>query len=428
LAEILVQESLSEFLISESDPSAGHYDAAFWSLTILGAALAAVLYASAPLVAKSYGQHSVQGLMQALSVTVILVAPSAVPVAILRRNLKFPYLSARIVAGVVAGGVVGIWMALNGYGVWSLVGQRVSYILTNAVFAWIAVPWRPGFASSRQEFRDVLAFGSTVLGLRGADIARVQIPTIIIGATLGPQTLGLFWIAWRLVEIASFLIMSPLRMVSQPAFARLVHQGVNPAGLLLDISRLSGLISFPAFFGLSIFAEPVLGVMFGSKWLGAAPILSVIAFVGVILCIEMVNQSFCLAAGRVRAITIVAWFEVGLAAGLIWVFSRQGIAAMSIAFVASFYVLWIVRIWIVSSIAEVPLRLLLGIHVMPLLGAGMMAAVVQWATAPFASYSGVGLLAGGVLLGIVFFGAYSALFMRDRLMLLRSFIVQADPK
>ena len=55
LAEVLVRESLSEFLISEASPGAGHYDAAFWSLTILGAGLAAALYGIAPLVAIFYG-------------------------------------------------------------------------------------------------------------------------------------------------------------------------------------------------------------------------------------------------------------------------------------------------------------------------------------------------------------------------------------
>jgi len=426
LAEVLVRESLSEFLISGDDPTVGHHNAAFWSLIALGGLLASALYLAAPFLAAAYGQDAVSGLMQALSVTVLLVAPSAVPVAILRRSLQFKSLALRIVAGVIAGGVVGIWMALNGFGVWALVGQRVVFVLVNAIFAWIAVPWRPGFTARKQDFRDVLSFGTTVLGLRGAEIARVQLSTVIIGATLGPQILGLFSIAWRLVEIASFLIITPLRMVSQPAFAGLARAGGNPAGLLLDISRLSGLIAFPAFFGLSIFAAPVLDLMFGAKWQNAAPIMSIIAFVGVYLSVEMVNQSFCLAAGRARALTMIAWVEVALGGAMIWAVSGIGITAMSTAFVASFFVLWIVRLRIVAGIAGIALSSLLTIHLLPILGATVMTVVILATNALFADAPATALMLGGILLGLATFGLFSALFMRDRLALFWSFLAPSE--
>ncbi len=104
---------------------------------------------------------------------------------------------------------------------------------------------------------------------------------------------------------------------------------------LLDISRLSGLAAFPAFFGLATLSEPLLLLVFGPQWVGAAPVLSVLAMIGAYLCIEKVNQSFCLAAGKAGAVTLLSWVEVVLASGLIWLGSRWGITAVGAAFLLS---------------------------------------------------------------------------------------------
>ncbi len=421
LAEFLVRESLTEYLITAEQPSAGHHNAAFWSLLGLGAALTVWLIALSGLVATFYGQAQVRDLMQALSATVLLVAVGAVPVAMLRRSLKFRSLAVRAVCGVVAGGVVAVWMALHGYGVWSLVAQRLVQVSTNTVLAWLAVSWRPGLAGSRREYKDILGFGSTVLGLRAAQVARIQVPMVIIGATLGPVTLGLFSLAWRLVEIASFLVMTPIRMVSQPAFAALSRQGHKATDLLVDISRLSGLAAFPAFVGLALLSQPVLALMFGEQWLGAAPILSIIAVVGIYLSIEMVHQSFCLAAGRARAVAVIAWLEVAFGAGLIWGLAGLGVGAMSWAFVASFLALWIVRYRIVSQIGAVDVRSLLMIQLAPFIGALMMAVGVIAVRHLTSALPDLAVVVLASLTGAGIFAVFTRLFMRDRIQLLQSF-------
>lgn len=421
LCEVLVRESLTEYLISGETPRPGHMNAAFWMLLGLGAALMVILVLLAGLVADFYDQPLVATLIRLLSVTVFLVALGAVPTAILRRELRFKSLAVRAVAGVVAGGIVALWMALNGYGVLSLVAQRVVQVATNAVLAWAAVSWRPGLKVSKQESNDILGFGSAVLSLRAAEIARVQVPMVIIGATLGPTMLGLFSIAWRLVEIGSFLIMTPLRMVSQSAFAVLRRGGENAADLLTDILRISGMIAFPAFCGLAILATPVLAVLFGDKWLEAAPILAIIAIIGSYQSVELVHRSYCLAAKHAKDIAIISWVEVCLGGLLIWWASKWGIVEMSLLFVASFFSLWLARIYIVSRLSEIRIMDLLLIHRVPLIGAILMSIVVLYTAQSLGALPPVALIAGSALTGITVYVGYVYLFMRERIVLLRSF-------
>ena len=422
LSEFLVRESLSEYLIATPTPTPGHFNAAFWSLLVLGAVLSGILALAAAPIAVFFGQPPVRGLILALSPTILMIAATAVPVAWLRRELQFRTLSLRAIAGVFAGGVVGITMAATGFGVWSLAGQRLAQVGVNVAMAWYAVGWRPGLATSRAETAQVLSFGTTVLGLRAAELAATQTPSVIIGATLGPTALGLYSIAWRLIEIASFLIVTPLRMASQPAFASMTRSGARAADLLSDIGRMSGPIAFPIFAGLAVLAQPLLHLMFGTKWLDAAPVLSILAIIGAYLCIERVHVSFCLAAGRAGPITLIAWAEVGLSAALIWLAAPFGLPAIAAAFTATFLILWPLRLNTVARLAAISLPTLIRPHAAPIAATLLMAAATWGVAQSLAGQSPLLVILAGTLTGVVTFTTLTLLFMRDRIALLRSYI------
>lgn len=422
LAEALVRESVSEYLIAADDPAPEDYNATFWLTAALGLALAGMLWALSGPIAGLYGQPPVAALIRGLSVTVLLVAFTAVPVAILRRAFNFRVLSIRAIAGVIVGGAVGIGMALSGWGVWSFVGQWVAMIATNVVMAWTAVDWRPGLTTTRAHLRRAGVFGGQVLALRWAELAVVQLPTLLIGATLGPLATGLYSVSWRLVATLTFLISTPLRMVSQPAFAAVRREGGRAGDLLLDIARLTGVVAFPFFAGLAVMAEPLLRLFFGTEWLGAAPVLSVLAFLGLYLSVATVQQSFCLAVGQAGGITVLTWGIVALAAALMLVAARWGLVAITGAFVLAHYVLLGFRYRLVARLGDLAAMPMVSCNLVPALAAAAMAAVV---VVVHRAMSGAPLaidVAVSILTGVLVFAALTLVLMRDRIGLFRSYL------
>lgn len=423
-AETLVRESVSEYLIAAHEPTEEDYNATFWLTTGIGLVLAVTLNLLAGPIAAVYGQPEVGDLLRVLSITVPLIAFTAVPVAILRRDFNFRAMSLRAVAGEIVGGIVGIFMALTGWGVWSYVGHWVALIGTNAILAWTVVDWRPGLRTTRAHMIRAGAFGGKVLTLRAAEVSAVQLPIFLIGATLGPLATGLYGIAWRLVEPLSFLISTPLRMVSQPAFAEINRGGGRSGDLLLDIARMSGLAAFPFFAGLAVLAEPILGVVFGPEWLPAAPVLQVMSFLGLYFCIAMVQQSFCLAAGHAGEITVLTWANVALGAALMVVAARWGVVAITAGFVGAHYLLWIFRFRIVSKLGGGEIGPLVTCNARPALASLVMVIAVHFT---HRALEGAGLPAGAslalsILVGIAVFAALALMLMRDRLRLFLSYV------
>ena len=189
-------------------------------------------------------------------------------------------------------------MALSGYGPWSLIGQRLVQVFVNTLLPWFVVDWRPGLRATRRHFRDIRGFSVRMLGLRTSELLSMQTPTFMIGAFLGPVALGQFTIAWRIVEAISFVMVTPVRFVAQPAFASMQRSADHAAELLHNITEVSALFTFACFLGLAAVAGPTIVVLLGPDWEPAAPVLRVLCLVGVFLSIERLQQAYCLALGR----------------------------------------------------------------------------------------------------------------------------------
>ncbi|MGJ5620580.1 lipopolysaccharide biosynthesis protein [Sulfitobacter sp. MF3-043] len=427
-SEFLVRESISDILLTHEELSPDRLNSVFWLLAVLGGVLTALLFLGAGPVAWFYGEALAGDLLVGLSPTVMMIALTAVPVAILRREMLFRVLALRAVVGAVIGGIVGITMALSGYGVWALVGQRLATTATNIVMAWGAVSWRPAFSISRDHIREVLKFGHRIIGLRAAELAAVQSPAVIIGALMGPTQAGFYAIAWRVVEITSFLLITPFRTVAQPAFGAMAREGGEASSLLIDLMRLTGFAAFPAFAGLAVLSEPILVLLFGQKWIPAAPVLSLMSIFGMYLCIEKVQQTFCLAAGQAGRLAALSWVEVLLATGAIAIASPYGLTVVTASFVAVFLIIWPLKFGNLASIAEQSTLTLVQLHFVPLILAVVMAVAVQGVVISLGGWPQVVVLLLGTITGVVIYVLLAFLFQRDRFHLLMLMIrPRAEP-
>ena len=61
--------------------------------------------------------------------------------------------------GTLGAAVVGIFMAVKGYGVWAIVGQSLFSSLANTVILWITVKWRPVWKFSGERFKRLFIYG-----------------------------------------------------------------------------------------------------------------------------------------------------------------------------------------------------------------------------------------------------------------------------
>ena len=354
-------------LIQLEDLKPGHLDAVFWSLCVTGIGLTLCIVMFSDVIASLYGEPRIADYLRWLWPTIIFIAICGVPVAILQRKLEFRVLAVRATLGVIAGGIVGVGMAITGYGPWSLVGQRLVQIFVNSFLTWFAVEWRPGFRMTRDDFRDIWGFSLKMLGLRATELISMQTPTFVIGSFLGPAALGQFTIAWRIVESISFVLVNPVRLVAKPAFAHEQRHGGRAAKLLTEFTEVTSLFGAASFLGLAAVAAPLILVFFGPDWEPTTPVLRILCLIGLFLTIERLQQAYCLALGHAGKLFALSFVEMIVGFALIIFAAQGGLTLVAAAFTARFYILWPIRFYVVRNVGGVDIKEYLKIVVVPIL-------------------------------------------------------------
>src|SRR5205085_4874845 len=104
--QILVRQGFWTAIVQRHTLEPEHVDSAFWINLIVGAALCALTIGFAPGIAALFQEPRLVAVLQWLSLLFMIFALSAVPSALLTRDLAFRALAVRSLVSTVVGGVV----------------------------------------------------------------------------------------------------------------------------------------------------------------------------------------------------------------------------------------------------------------------------------------------------------------------------------
>jgi O-antigen/teichoic acid export membrane protein len=401
---LLVESGFGEAVIQRRQVSEVVLNTAFWVNNALGVALALITATSAGLLGRLFHQPELAPVLRALSLVFVLAALGSVPQALLRRGLGFRQIALRGVVATVAGGAVGVGMALAGFGVWSLVGQILANALVGTAVLWLACSWRPGAAVSRSSLLELFGFGANILGERVALFASRRSDDFLIGLVLGPIALGLYTAAYRILLLLTEMIIWTIEGVAFPVFSRLQEEPDRSRRAFYAVTQLCCAVATPAFLSLAVLAPELMRVAFGPKWIEAIPVMQVLALVGIPQSVTYLNKAVVNAAGRPDlSLRVAALTGVANVVAFVLVV-RWGILAVAISYVVCSYLVAPISLWSVSRVVEVELKPYLRLFVAPVTsGLAMLAAVVAARAALANAVTGLAEIAALLLVaGIVY--------------------------
>ncbi len=275
MMELLHRHSLQPAIIQRDDISDVTLKTAFWISVGFGLVLAAfVVLGAGPysrlieiedpveFVEKS---TELRNVLLVLALTLPVRGTTLVNEALMQRAMDFKRLATPTNGSTLLGGVVGVIMAIAGYGIWAMVGQQLVQVAATTFLVFKVDPWRPGFTFSVAKAKELLGFssGSAVMSLgnvineRGADI--------LIGAMFGPLAVGLYRFASRFVTMLLNIATNALGAISIPELARHQHDRKAFNARVIDLMRASTVLTFPLLAILAINAQSLIDIM-GSEW------------------------------------------------------------------------------------------------------------------------------------------------------------------
>lgn len=340
-----------------------HYDTAFWTsvITGVGATLVAVLLAGP--VAAFFHEPQVEPVLRWLSLTLVIGSLGSTPQAVLLRRMDYASLAGRVLIANTIGGVVGVVLALSGWGVWALVVQAIVKESVQQVVVWAACPVLPRLNVRREAFRSMFAFGLSVTGSQALGTANKRGDDFLVGRYMGAEALGFYSVAYQFLMLLNQLLNQTIGAVAFPLFARLQDDTRRLRGALYEVTRLASVLTLPMFMGMLVLAPDIVAVFFGPQWGDSVPVMRVLSLVGLPMTVGYFLTTLLNGTGRagwefrvnvVQTTTLLAGFLVAVSFGLVAV-------AASLVVVWSLFVpvrLWLVRKFLPFSIAQYLLQFL----------------------------------------------------------------------
>lgn len=332
---ILVDSGFGTALIQRQRTTPDDETTVFAFSLAMAAILWVLLILAAPLAADFFHVPKLSPLLRVASLVLLFGGLGAVPDALLTTRLNF---RARTVAQLVAStisGAVAIGLAVEGFGVWSLVWQLVIASVLRTGCLWVFCKWRPCGRVNATSFRSLGSFGSFMLFSSMLNAIYLQAQPLLIGRLFDTRSLGYYTLAQNSQQAPLSLVGGVLTRVGLPVFSALADQTSRLLEALRPILRLSMFVFVPCMVGLAVLAKPLVLLIYGTRWLPAAPILSVLAIAGTLWPLHILNLEAIKAQGRSDLFFRLAVIKVTLATILVVLASPWGPIGIAWATVAA---------------------------------------------------------------------------------------------
>jgi O-antigen/teichoic acid export membrane protein len=251
--------------------------ALFWINLLVGATLGLVTLALAPVVVKFYREPRLFGLTAVLATGFLFNAAGVQHAALLERQMRFTALAVIDIVSLVTSTMVGIGMAMHGYGYWALVATTLVTSCVYTIGMWLVTAWIPGRPSKGADIRSMLRFGGTVTLSGLVMYIASNLEKVLLGRFWGVEAIGLYGRAYQLINIPTDNLNSTVGGVAFAALSRLQDQPNRLKSYFLKGYSLVLSLTVPITFACALFASDMIAVFLGPKWKDAVPIFRLLA-------------------------------------------------------------------------------------------------------------------------------------------------------
>ncbi len=350
---------------------------------VLGAVITVALFALAPWIASFYGDQRLVPVVQWLSLTPLIGALGSTSSTLLRKDLNFKSLNlAAVVSYAVGFLVVGIPMALLGFGVEALIAAFLVQAAAQAIYQIVARPhpkrplfWQPAAS-------DLLRFGGTVLATNLVNWIMSSVDRIVVGRTMSMTAAGLYSTVHNFISGPTVTVLALLQSVLYSASARVQDNAQSLRVAFRTMFGVVGLAVVPVFFTVAVVAPTFMRAVYGERWVGGEVVLTPLAVAMPAFLLMGLSTPILWTSGNVQQ-----EFRLQIPIAIVWtlvllaVSRHESLALLSWSICALYYARALVII--IATIRAVKVTLF---EIAGLLGPGALVAAVVMATAATVDY------------------------------------------
>lgn len=320
ILEIFSAFGVDVVIIQRADATREHYDTA-WTLNILVAVVvAALMVLLAWPVSEYYRDPRLVAILCLLAVGSLAQGFENIGVVQFRKEMNFRAEFYFVFGKRMATLLLTIPLALYLRSFWALVIGTVAGRFVGIALSFWMHAYRPRFSLGK--LADFVHFSKWLIPQNLLTFMRERSADFIVGRMAGAHALGVLNAATEISNIPGGELVAPINRALLPAYAKLAGDPPSLRREYLSVMAIIILIAIPAIVGLAALAPYAVGMLLGPQWHEVVPILSVLAFYGVIRVISSNAYAAFLAIGRPEIFVRITAINVAFLVPLLVVMTK----------------------------------------------------------------------------------------------------------
>lgn len=230
---------------------------------------------AAPYIEQQFEFPELSDVLLFLAVILPINAITSITTALMQRAFQFGRLTLNLTLSQIANTAVAITLAVNGFGLWSLVWGQVAQFVADALLGYLAVRRHYAVGFSLSAVAQVFRSGGMFTVSKLLNWAANNVDNLVVGRFLGATALGFYSRAFNLMSTARQLSgTGPVRVLFS-SFAKIQHDPDRMArGYLRSLSMALVSATLVSAF-VVVNAEIIVRLVLGPQWLPMIPVLQI---------------------------------------------------------------------------------------------------------------------------------------------------------
>jgi O-antigen/teichoic acid export membrane protein len=279
----------------------------FWLCAGVGTTLTLLLWFGAPTFVNLYYINKADlnirlltQIIRVLSLNMLIISLRVVPLSLLSRQLRFRERATSMALSTIGAGATAITVAAMGGGVWALVTQLLTFNLLQVFLFTYHTRYLPKFIFQwSRDMNAMLQYGLKVTGSRMLFYLQSVGDLLIATRYFDTVQVGRYSFGSQIGITPVNTIATVINPVFFPVFSRIQSDLDRLKLYFLTVTKYISLMAFPALAGLCLVArEDYISAALRPEWGPAAPILRILASIGLLRSMAFVLPSVLNARGR----------------------------------------------------------------------------------------------------------------------------------
>lgn len=297
-ANVIISGGLNTALIQKKNADIIDYSSVLHVSVILSIVIYAILFFCAPFIAGVYQKEILTPIIRVMGLTIIVDAIKSILCAYTSSNFQFKKFFWATFVGTLISAVVGITMAYNGFGAWSLVAQQMTNTCIDTIVLFFSTKIKFVARISWERVKTLFQYGWKIFVASLITEAYGEASPLIIGLKYSTTDLAFYTKGRSFPSLINQTVSQSFAAVLFPVMSKIQDDKAALLEYTRRFIRLASFLIFPMMLGFCAVSDNFISLLLTDKWLPASIYVKIFSFAYMFDIIQVGNLYAIKALGR----------------------------------------------------------------------------------------------------------------------------------